>query len=144
MKYSVCNTGRVIVAKIEHGEEFVSGVKNIISKEKIDAGMVFFMGALKSGEIVACPKNYDLPPVSDWIYFKSPYEVVGLGTIFKKENEPYLHMHGALGRGEKSLVGCIRKIAEVYIIVEVIILEFVQSTAKRIYNEKSELNLLEP
>lgn len=144
MKYSEGTAGRVIVARFEDGEEVVGGMRELVRRAGVDSGMVFFLGALRSAETVAGPVEDEIPPTPFWVTFSSPHEVVGIGTIFPADGKPSIHMHGAAGRGERSFVGCIRKIAEAYLILEVIILEITGSGAARIHDPKAEMFLLDP
>ena len=144
MKYSEGHTGRVIVARFSDGEEFVSGMKELVLTTKITSALVFFIGALRSGEVVVGPVEDVIPPTPEWMSFEGAWEVVGIGTLFSSGSEPLLHMHGAIGRDAKSLVGCIRKIAEVYLIMEVVLLEICDTGTVKVYDPVSGHFLLDP
>lgn len=144
MKYSEGNIGRVVVARIEDGEEMVSGMRELMERTGITSAVVLFLGALRSGEAVAGPKMDELPPDPSWLTFASPHEVVGVGTVFPVNGKPAIHLHGAAGRGDRSFVVCLRKMAEVYLILEVIVLEIVGSAAVRVTDPRAEMFLLDP
>ncbi len=144
MKYSEGSIGRVIVARLDDGEEMTSGMRELMAQTGITSAVVLFMGALRSGEAVAGPVRDELPPVPSWLTFGSPHEVVGVGTVFPVDGKPALHMHGAVGRGDRSFVACLRKVAEVYLILEVIILEIVGSDAVRVTDPRAEMYLMDP
>lgn len=144
MNYSEGRTGRVIVARFDDGEEFVSGMKELVKKTGLTSAMIFFVGAFRSGKIVAGPKEDSIPPLPGWISFEGVWEVVGIGTLFEADGEPALHLHGSLGRDTRSLTGCFRKIAEVFLIVEVIMLEILDINARRMHESESDLFLLNP
>lgn len=144
MKYSEGRPGRVIVAKFDDGEEMVGGLRNLVTEAGIDAGVIFFLGALRNGETVAGPRDGSLPPIPAWLSFGSVHEVVGIGTVFPSARGPAIHLHGALGRGEEALTVCLRRMAVVYLILEVVILEILDTPSVRVPGEKSDLLLLEP
>ena len=144
MKYSEGGIGRVIVARFDDGEEMVSGLRELMERAGVSSAVVFFLGALRSGEAVAGPVEDELPPVPSWLAFGSPHEVVGVGTVFPSGGKPVLHLHGALGRGDRSFVGCLRKVAEVYLILEVIVLEILGSEAVRVSDPRAEMLLMDP
>jgi predicted DNA-binding protein with PD1-like motif len=144
MNYSVGRPGRVIVARFDHGEEIVSGMKKLVGESGVNSGVIFFLGALRAGETVAGPREDTLPPVPHWLSFDHTREVVGIGTVFPAGGEPAIHLHGALGRGEESFMVCLRRMAEVYLILEVIILEILGTPAIRVKDPNSDIRLLKP
>jgi predicted DNA-binding protein with PD1-like motif len=144
MNYSVGKPGRIVVARFEHGEEIVSGMKKLVQESGVTSGVIFFLGALRAGETVAGPCGDTLPPIPQWLSFDHTHEVVGIGTVFPAEGEPVVHMHGALGRGEQSIMVCLRRMSEVYLILEVIILEILETPAVRVRDSRSDIRLLKP
>ncbi len=144
MNYSEGRTGRVIIASFDDGEEFVSGMKELVNKTQLKSAVLFFLGAVRSGKIVAGPVSDTIPPEPGWIGIDDVSEVVGIGTLFESDSGPSLHMHGAVGRGSQSLTGCFREIIEVFLIVEVVVLEITDTCAMRIHDRDSNLSLLKP
>lgn len=144
MEYSIGRPGRVVVARFEDGEEVVGGMKRLVTEAGVSSGVIFFLGAFRSGETVAGPREDTLPPIPHWLSFDRTHEVVGIGTVFPAEGGPAIHMHGALGRGGDSLVVCLRRLAEVYLILEVIILEILDTPAIRVQDPNSDIRLLSP
>lgn len=143
MKYSTGNIGRVFVAKIEDGDDLLAELKSIASLENIESGVVYVIGALKKGAMVVGPETCKLPPVPVWRSFEDCREIVGLGTLFKDTGgQPQLHLHGALGRDDITLTGCLRVESEVYLVAEVVILELVGTGACRELDPLSGLKLL--
>lgn len=69
-----------------------------LERAGITSGIAFFIGALKTGEVVVGPVEDTLPPVPGWLRFDRTHEVAGIGTIFPSEGKPSLHLHGSLGR----------------------------------------------
>ena len=144
MNYSVGRTGRIIIARFDDGEDFISGMKELVENIKLTSGLIFFLGALRSGEIVTGPVRDAIPPEPGWVSLEGVWEVVGIGTLFEADGEPSIHLHGSYGRGTQSLTGCLRKIAEVFLIVEVIVLELLDTDARRVYDPLPGLFLLHP
>lgn len=143
MKYSQGTIGRVFVVKFEHGDDLLDGLKRIAAEKKIKAGLVHLIGALNNAEIVVGPKKNVLPPEAVWRKFNDGREMVGTGTIFWNGSEPSIHLHGAFGRGDKAGVGCVRKGANVYLVVEAVIFEITGTGARREKDEASGLEILE-
>ncbi|MEM2979336.1 MAG: DUF296 domain-containing protein, partial [Methanomassiliicoccales archaeon] len=49
-----------------------------------------------------------------------------VGTVFPDEQGiPLAHVHGALGRGDHTMVGCLRKGVHVWEFVEVVLIELI-------------------
>lgn len=82
-----------------------------LERAGITSGIAFFIGALKTGKVVAGPVEDTLPPVPGWPRFDRTHEVVGIGTIFPAEGKPSLHLHGSLGRESSSLTASLRTMA---------------------------------
>jgi hypothetical protein len=143
MKYSEGKIGRTFVLKFEHGDDLLSELKKFVVEKKIRAGIVHFIGALNSAEIVVGPKKNVLPPDAVWKKFADGREMVGTGTIFWKGGEPGIHVHSAIGRGDKVNVGCLRKMAKVYLVVEAVVVEITGTDARRENDLKTGLELLE-
>jgi len=144
MNYSEGRVGRVIVAKFDDGEDFVGGMKSLVEQSNVESAVFFFLGAFREGDVVAGPKAPVIPPTPDFIHFDGAWEVVGIGTMFTRDGVPFLHMHGAIGSGGNTLVGCLRKLTTTFLIVEVVMLEICGSTAVRTYNAESGHTLLDP
>lgn len=143
MKYVSGRTGRTIVAKMENDEDLLSGLAQIAKKEKIKAGIVFLLGAIKKGRMVCGPVNQKMPPLPFWVDFPGPSEMAGIGTIFWEKGKPKIHLHTALGRGKKTFVGCLRSNIGVSIITEAVIIELKGIKAERKFDKKTGLTLLD-
>lgn len=143
MQYSVGEIGRTIVAKVEHGDDLFGSIKELAKREKIESAVLFMLGALKSSKIVVGPREVVVPPEGMPQFFNDGREILAIGTIFSNEQgEPLLHIHGAMGRQESVLVGCIRDLSEVYLVVELIIMELKGTQAHRLYDSNILLNTL--
>ena len=135
--------GRVFLARVEHGENPLEEIKKLVRKEGVQVAVFFVLGALKSGTVVTGPREAVLPPVPNWFQFDDGREVMGIGTILFDENEPVLHLHGGLGRDKDAVVCCLRDQAEVYITVEVVILELCGIHALRKLDPLTEQNVIQ-
>lgn len=142
MQYQKGSIGRVIIAKAEHGDDLLSELKNLLRAEQIQAGVMFMIGALQAGSLVVGPETSAIPPRPVWKNFHDGREILGIATVFTEENEPVIHLHASLGRGEEAWTGCIRKNAQVYLVAEVILLELLDSGAVRTMDDITGLNLL--
>lgn len=142
MQYQKGSIGRVIIAKVEHGDDLLVELKGLLQKEAIRAGIMFMIGALEAGSLVVGPETCSVPPNPVWKEFHDGREVLGIATVFTEDNKPAIHLHASLGRGENPLTGCIRKDAKVYLVVEVIIMELLESGAVRTLDDITGLNLL--
>lgn len=142
MKYSQGKTGRIFVARVEDGDDLLSELKQLAQKEKVEAGILYVIGALKEASLVVGPEKCALPPVPVWRKFDDCREIVGIGTLFWDQEEPVIHLHGTLGRGDTTLMGCVRGECEVYLVVEVILLEFTGTRAGKEFEEASGLKML--
>jgi hypothetical protein len=142
MQYSEGNLGRVFVLRMDHGEDLIASLQKFLQEKKIESGMALFMGALRDGQAVTGPEEPVVPPVPHYESFESAWEVYGMATVYPSSEGPKLHIHSGLGRGTRTIVGCIRDRAEVYLIVEVVLFEFSGLKAERIWDEKTGLNLL--
>lgn len=82
--------GKIIV-RLDRGEEVVSSLKELAKKEKIESGFISAIGAadiIEVGLYEVEKKSYQSKR------FIGDFEIVScLGSLSKKDNEPYLHLH---------------------------------------------------
>jgi uncharacterized protein len=142
MKYQTGEIGRVIVAKFEDGDDIINNIISIAKKEVIKAGIFYLIGGMKNAKIVVGPEKDELPPVPVWREMKESHEITGIGTIFWHEEEPKIHFHGAYGKHDKVKVGCLREMADTFIVLECIILEMKGINAIRKLDPASGMVLL--
>jgi len=142
MQYSEGNLGRVFVLRMDHGEDLTSSLLKFVQEKEIDSCMALFMGALREGLAVTGPEAPVIPPVPHFESFESGWEVFGMATIYPSSDGQKLHIHSALGRGRQSLTGCIRERAQIYLIVEAVLFEFLGLNARREMDAKTSLYLL--
>jgi predicted DNA-binding protein with PD1-like motif len=58
------------------------------------------------------------------------------------EGQPKIHLHAALARGDKVLLGCLRENSKVFLVEEIIIFELLDVEAIRETDQRTGLLLL--
>lgn len=143
MKYSQGSFGRVFLLKFEDRDNLLEELKRVAVKEDIRVGTIMLLGGMRSAGVVTGPKEVLVPPDPMWTNVNDGREVLGIGTLFRKGDEPVIHLHGALGREKETYTGCIRKDSVVYLVVEAVITEIVGIDARKALDEKTGLVMLE-
>ncbi len=142
MKYSLGRVGRVVVAKVENGEDVLASLETLAGKEKIESAVFFVLGNLKRGSLVSGAETEDFPILPIWQQFSKNHEILGTGTIFQMEGRPKIHLHAALVHGSELRAGCLREKSEVFLISELIVFELLDVSALREKDEKTGFALL--
>jgi len=143
MKYQIGKTGRVVMARFEDREELLENINTIARKEEIKSAVFCLLGGIRQGRVVVGPEKDELPPTPVWRDLKESHEVLGIGTIFWDESGPKVHFHGAFGKKDMVKVGCLREIAETFLVLEAVIIEIEGINAQRKLDPASGLTLLE-
>jgi predicted DNA-binding protein with PD1-like motif len=141
MQYSEGQVGRVFTVRIDDGEDFLREIERFVAAMNIQNGTIQFLGAVRSAKIVTGPKEPVIPPSPRGEEIFGGWELLGLATIYPGEDGPSIHLHTAAGKGIRSLAGCLREKAEVYLVIEAIVTEFVGISARRLPDEKTGVNL---
>ncbi|HOI12333.1 MAG TPA: DUF296 domain-containing protein [Methanoculleus sp.] len=141
MQYSEGQVGRVFTVRIDDGEDFLREIQRFVTAMNIQNGTIQFLGAVRSAKIVTGPKEPVIPPSPRVEEIFGGWELLGFATIYPGEDGPSIHLHAAAGKGIRSLTGCLREKAEVYLVIEAIITEFVGISARRLPDEKTGVNL---
>ncbi|MGE5371077.1 MAG: PPC domain-containing DNA-binding protein [Solirubrobacterales bacterium] len=141
MEYRQGNFGRVLIARVDHGDDLLAGLRDLVTAEKLEAAIVYIIGALRTADIVLGPKECVVPPDPVWHRIEGGYEVVGIGTVYSGDDGPEIHLHASAGRQMTSVTGCIRKEFEAYLVVEMIVIEIVGTGVRRRLDPASGLNL---
>ncbi len=142
MKYQIGETGRVVAARFEDGDKILNSLIELAKKENIRAGVFYLLGGMKNCRIVVGPEKDQMPPVPIWRELSESHEVLGLGTIFWDSESPRVHFHGAFGKRDDVRVGCLREMAETFLVLEAIIIEIKGVNALRELDPISGLVLL--
>ncbi|MDM8565381.1 DNA-binding protein [Candidatus Halobeggiatoa sp. HSG11] len=147
MKYSQAKSGRIFVIRLEDGDIVHQEIERFAKEQSIKAATLTILGgADKGSKLIVGPKDGTQRPISPMEYIlEDVHEITGTGTIFPNEaGEPILHMHMACGRNNASITGCIRKGVKVWHVMEVILLELIDTTAIRALESESGFELLQP
>ncbi len=142
MDYRSGSIGRVLTIRFDHKEDFLTGLKEIVKKEKITAGWFQILGAIRHADVVIGPEEPVMPPVPVWTQVNEAREAIGTGSIYMDGEEPLIHLHAALGERGETLTGCVRKNSEVYLILEIILFEITGINASRPWWEEGGFNRL--
>ncbi len=142
MEYATGRIGRVFAARFQDGEAVYAGIEEIARREKIESAMVFLLGGARRAGVVVGPESPEGPIEPMVRRFDDAREIVGVGTLHPAEGKPSLHLHGAIGRGDRALVGCPREGLEVFLVLEVVLIELTGLGAGRQLDPASGLRLL--
>ena len=147
MKYSEAKTGRTFILRLYDGEILHEKIEKFAVKEKISRATVSVVGGIDAGSVlIVGPEDgtaEEIKPMRHII--ENVCEVTGTGTIFpNEEGIPIVHMHIAAGRKDKTVTGCIRAGVKVWLVMEVIVQEILDSSAKRVKEPNSNFELLVP
>ena len=148
MKFSSAQPGRVFVLRLEDGEIVHECLERFAAEHGIvRAALTLHGGADQGSVLVTGPREArGAPPIApQTAVLDHVHEVVGSGTIFPDANgTPILHVHLACGRGEKTVTGCIRTGVKVWHVLEVVLVELLGSTARRLPDSATGFELLVP
>ncbi len=135
MDYRKGSIGRLFIARIDHGEDILSELSGLAVREDIRSAFFIMLGALGDAHLVIGPKEKSIPPETVWASFNDAREIIGTGNIFRENGAPKIHLHGAAGNSKGMVMGCIRKEAEAFMVVEIFIIE-TDIQAERVFNGK--------
>lgn len=144
MHYSEGQIGRVFVVRVDDGEDMLLSLGRFILEKNIQVGSIHFLGALRDGRMVTGPEEPVIPPVPHFVMFEGGWEIVGIGTISPGEDGPRIHYHASVGRSGHALTGCLREKALTYIVLEAVIMEFIGLSARREFDEQTQVLLSVP
>ena len=142
MKYTQGTLGRVFLLKFEDEDILIDKLSLFVTKERIKAATMIFIGALKKGDLVTGPKKPVIPPQPNKVSFKDGWEVMGIGTVFVNSKGPQIHIHSSMGKKNKVLTGCLRGKSKVFLVIEAVVLELKGIKASKDIDPKTGLNLL--
>lgn len=143
MQFQEARLGRLFLLKFAHGDDLLQEISQFAVNNNIKAAWLQFLGALKQGKLVTGPEKPQLPPVPVWQEFSQAWEIIGLGNLFWEGDTPKLHIHGTLGKGGATLMGCLRQETEVYLVTEALLLEIQGLSACRRLDERLGVSMLE-
>ena len=141
MEYQEGSAGRVFYARLDDGEDIHTCIRELVSREEISCGWFQIFGGMKRAGVVIGPKEPVMPPDPVWTTIEDSREVLGVGTVFRDEDTPLIHLHAAMGHHGETLTGCVRKDTQVYLIIELMLMEVVGINVTRPWSEKSGFNM---
>ena len=147
MKYSEAKQGRTFIIRLEDGEILHETIEAFAAEQSVKAAAVIALGGADEGSIlVVGPEEGRSTPVIPMEHLLDDvHEIAGVGTIFPdKDGKPMLHMHIAGGRNDRAVTGCVRRGVKVWHILEVVLFELVDSSARRVLDNQLGFELLEP
>ncbi len=146
MKYSEVKQGRIFVIRLEDGEIVHEEIEKFARDHSVNAAVLIMIGAADKGSrlVVGPEKERAMPVVILQHILENVHEVAGTGTIFPDEQgNPIIHAHMACGRETSTVTGCIRSGMKVWNVMEIILIELLESSAKRVLDSKAGLKFLE-
>jgi len=143
MRYQEGSYGRVFLLRFDDRDDLLGEIRGLAAAENIRAATVMLLGGMRTAGVVSGPRQPVVPPDPMWVSFSDGREVIGFGTLFRKGEEPVIHLHGAIGRGSDALVGCIRKDATAYLVIEAVVAEITGIDARKTLDERTGLVMLE-
>lgn len=147
MKYSEAKTGRVFVIRLEDGEILHETIERFARQQGIQAASLIVVGGADAGSkfVVGPAEGRSRPIVPMELVLDNVHEVAGVGTIFPDAaGQPILHMHMAAGRKGESHTGCVRRGVRTWHVLEAVLYELTDSSARRLVDEATGFELLQP
>ncbi|MBN1762531.1 MAG: DNA-binding protein [Methanomicrobia archaeon] len=147
MKYSEANQGRTFILRLEDGEVLHETIEAFAIEHSINAAAVIAVGGADEGStLVVGPEHGRSEVITPMEHILDDvHEIAGVGTIFPdKDGKPVLHMHIAGGRNDRAVTGCVRRGVKVWHILEVVLFELADSSARRVLDDQLGFELLEP
>ncbi|MDA8137506.1 MAG: DNA-binding protein [Desulfobacteraceae bacterium] len=135
MKFSQAKQGRVFVIRLEDGDMVHETIERFAVEQGIQAAALIIIGGADGGsKLVVGPEEGRGATIVPMTYpLDEAHEVAGTGTLFCDEaDKPLLHMHMACGRKSDTITGCVREGVKVWHIMEVILFELVDCSARRV------------
>jgi len=145
MQYSEGRLGRIFTLRLEEGERLPDVLEAFARDKSIQAGLVFYLGGFRDGSRLVVGPEAGRETIVPLIHvLQGVQEVLAVGTIFPNAGgEPVMHLHGAAGREGGATVGCTRAGANVWLVGEVVILEILGTTGRRLKDPDSGFELLQ-
>ncbi len=142
MEYAVGKPSRIIAVRLFEGEDLYASIEEVARKENIRCAAVLITGGIRKADVVVGPATETPKIIPKHKDFQGPGETLGVGTLYCDETGPKMHLHAAIGRGDNYIVGCPRGGAEIFLILEVTLIEFEGIDAVRELDEETGFKLL--
>jgi predicted DNA-binding protein with PD1-like motif len=147
MKYCQARQGRTFIIRLEDGDIVHESIEAFAKEQSIQsAALIIVGGADKGSRLVVGPQDGRAEKIVPMMHqLENVHEVAGTGTIFPDaKGDPVLHMHMACGRNDEAVAGCVRSGVVVWHIMEIVLFELIDNSAKRAYDAATGFDLLQP
>ncbi len=147
MKYSQATQGRIFIIRLEDGDIIHEQIEQFARDHSISAAALIIIGGAdqESKLIVGPEKGREKPIVPMQHILDNVHEVSGAGTIFPdQDGNPLLHMHISCGRKSETVTGCVRTGVKTWHIIEIVLIELLDSTGVRVPDSETGFELLQP
>jgi len=147
MRYAEARPGRIFILRLEDGDIVHETIERFALEQNITAASLIVVGGADDGSrlVVGPREDRGLPLEPMHHALEHAHEVAGVGTLFRDEaGVPLVHMHMACGRAGATVTGCIRSGVRVWHVMEVILQELTDTTARRATEAPLGLKLLQP
>ena len=135
MDYTQGKMGRVFVARIDHEEDLLHELEELVVNEDIRSAFFFLLGATGGASVVTGPKEKCIPPEVTRTQVDNASEIMGVGNIFWEGDKPKIHVHASACNGSDIVMGCFREFTEVFMVIEIVIFEIEGIAAARVFDE---------
>ena len=147
MKYSEARQGRIFIIRLEDGEIVHEEIERFAKEQSITAAVLIAVGGADSGsKLVVGPDQGRTSPILPLEHIlDNVHEIAGTGTIFPDgKGNPILHMHMACGRKASTVTSCVRSGVKVWHVMEIILIELIDTTGTRVLDPETGFELLKP
>lgn len=147
MQFTTSKTGRVFIIRLEDGEILHESIEAFAREQHIQSAALIVLGGADEGsKLIVGPEQARSSPVNPMEHVLSgTSEATGVGTIFPDATgKPVLHMHIACGRKDATVTGCVRRGVKVWHVMEVVLWELTDNSARRVLEPASGFELLQP
>jgi predicted DNA-binding protein with PD1-like motif len=147
MKFTSAKSGRIFILRLEDGEILHETVEAFARDQGVrSAALIVLGGADEGSRLVVGPKRARSSPVEPMEHLLGgTCEATGVGTIFPDSGgRPILHMHIACGRLNSTVTGCVRRGVKVWQVMELVMWELTENSARRMLDEVTGFELLQP
>ena len=141
MQYAEGRIGRVFMMRIDDGEDLIDELERFLGEKSIEHGIIHFLGALRDGLMVTGPVAPIIPPIPHTEGIEGGWEILGIATVYPSEGGPSLHLHTSAGHKQEALTGCLRERAQVYLVVEAVVMEITGIIGMRVPDQKTGVRL---
>jgi len=147
MKYCEAKQGRTFIIRLEDGDILHEAIEAFAKEHSVTSAAVIAVGgADMNSRLIVGPERGRAEKIIPMTHvLENVSEVTGTGTIFPDaDGNPVLHMHMAFGREDKTVTGCVRAGVKVWHVMEVILFELTDNTAKRVHDPVTGFSLMRP